>query len=40
MYSIYPMIVTDLYIQSVVYLQWISDRHHVAVLCVGDAMVS
>ena len=34
------MIVADLYVQSVVYLQWISDRHHVAVLCVEDVMVS
>ena len=34
MYNIYPMIVTDLYVQSVVCLQWMSDKHHVAAVYV------
>ena len=34
------MIVTDLYVQSVVYLQWISDKHHVAAVYVEDTDIT
>ena len=34
------MIITDLYVQSVAYLQWISDKHHVAAVYVEDVITA
>ena len=34
------MIITDLYVQSVVCLQWISDKHHMAAVYVEDVIIA
>ena len=38
--KVHPMIVADLYVQSVVYLQWMLDKHHVAAVYVIISLVT